>query len=115
MRLTLSKMAYDENWNAVALPVAGATITVDGVATKYTTDAEGKVTVKLNTAGRHVISIAPVEGSVLVPPVCVANVEPVKNPTPAPTGDLTVSVAVLGLLTVFGRAWVCRRRSRDDA
>lgn len=115
--LTLSKVGYDENWNAVALPVADATITVDGKATGFKTDAEGKVTVKLDDAGRHVISIAPVEGSVLVPPVSVANVDPAKpapdGPAPS-TGDLTVTIALFGLLAAAGTAWICRK-SRHEA
>ncbi len=66
--LTLTQNGYDEAWNAITLPVEGAIITVDGVATEYVTDAEGKVT--LNAKKGAVIS-AVSESLTLVPPVCV--------------------------------------------
>ena len=72
--LTLSGAGYDADWNPITVPVAGATITINGVATNYVTDAEGKVTVTLETAGEFVIS-ATKDGAILVPPVCVVTVE----------------------------------------
>ena len=72
--LTLKYAGYDASWNSVALPVEGAVITIDGEATEYKTDAEGKVTVKLDKAGDIVIS-ATSETMTLVPPVCKAAVE----------------------------------------
>lgn len=71
--LTLLAAGYDANYNPVTLPVEGATITINGIATEYKTDAEGKVTVKLTEAGTCVIS-AVSETQTLVPPVCVATV-----------------------------------------
>ena len=72
--LTLKYAGYDASWNSVVLPVEGAVITIDGEATEYKTDAEGKVTVKLDKAGDIVIS-ATSETMTLVPPVCKATVE----------------------------------------
>ena len=66
--LTLSANGYDANWNPVVNPVEGAVITVDGVATEYKTNAEGKVTFSL-TKGDYVIS-AISENQILVPTVC---------------------------------------------
>lgn len=71
--LTLLAAGFDQNFNPVTLPVSNATITVNGAATEYKTDDEGKVTVKFNEAGTCVISAAS-ETQTLVPPVCVANV-----------------------------------------
>lgn len=71
--LTLLAAGFDENFNPVTLPVSDATITVNGTATEYKTDEEGKVTVKLTEAGTCVIS-AVSETQNLVPPVCVATV-----------------------------------------
>lgn len=69
--LTLKYIGFDESWNTVALPLANATITLDGTAVA-TTDAEGKVTFKATKSGT--IS-AKVEGMTLVPPVCVITVK----------------------------------------
>ncbi len=66
--LTLSYAGYD-----AILPVEGATITVDGVATTFKTDAEGKVTITLDKAGDVVIG-ATSDSMTLVPPVCKVNV-----------------------------------------
>ena len=69
--LTLKYIGFDESWNAVALPLAGATVTLDG-ASVATTDADGKVTFKVTKSGT--VS-ATAEGVVLVPPVCVLTVK----------------------------------------
>lgn len=82
--LILSYAGYDANWNPVTLPVEGATITIDGVASEYKTDADGKVTIKLDKSGDVVIG-AVSETMTLVPPVCKATVE-AKAPD-ATTGD----------------------------
>ena len=70
LTLTLSALGYDESYNTVVLPVENATITIDGKTTNLKTDAEGKVTVHIDTEGKHVIS-ATSETQTLVPPVCV--------------------------------------------
>lgn len=72
VQLTLSMAGYDASWNPVTLPVEGATITIDGVASEYKTDAEGQVSIALEE-GSHVIS-AVSETVTLVPPVCVVEV-----------------------------------------
>ncbi len=73
VELTLNAYAYDENWNMMLVPVKDATITLNGVATEYQTDASGKVTVTLAEAGTCMIS-ATTKTQTLVPPVCVVNV-----------------------------------------
>ena len=50
LTLTLYAMGYDADWNPVSLPVAGASITIDGKATPYVTDEEGKVTLTFDGA-----------------------------------------------------------------
>ncbi|MBQ9898647.1 MAG: hypothetical protein IJM44_04225 [Ruminococcus sp.] len=72
VELTLSAAGYDASWNPVTLAVEGAVITVDGEATEYKTDAEGKVSLPL-TAGSHVIS-AKSDSEILVPPALKAEV-----------------------------------------
>ncbi len=71
--LTLSAAGYDDQWNPITVPAENAEITVNGVKTGLKTDKEGKVTLKLDTAGALVIS-AVSEDTVLVPPVCKASV-----------------------------------------
>lgn len=73
LTLTLYAMGYDADWNPVSLPVAGASITIDGKATPYVTDEEGKVTLTFDGAGYCVVS-AVKEGVNLVPPVCAVAV-----------------------------------------
>lgn len=71
--LTLSAAGYDDRWNPITVSVENAEITVNGVKTGLKTDKDGKVTLKLDTAGALVIS-AVSEDTVLVPPVCKVSV-----------------------------------------
>lgn len=71
--LELYGAGYDESWNPISVPVAGATITVDGEATEIKTDENGSATITLD-GGTHVISAVSAD-KVLVPPVCIAEVE----------------------------------------
>ena len=68
--LTLSSAGYDADWNPITLPVAGATITVNGEKTDAVTDENGKATVTLSGEGTLIIS-AVSDTQTLVPPVCV--------------------------------------------
>lgn len=70
LTLTLKAASYDASWNPITVPVADAAITVNGAATAYTTDADGKVTVTVDQSGALVIS-AVSETMTLVPPCCV--------------------------------------------
>ncbi|MBO5898329.1 MAG: hypothetical protein J6R04_04885 [Clostridia bacterium] len=72
--LTLTYVGYDAAWNLVTAPVADAVITVNGEATSYTTDAEGKVTLSFDKKGSYTLS-ATSETLTLVPPVCVVAVK----------------------------------------
>lgn len=72
LELTLSRAGFDANWAPVTLPVEGAVITVNGNATEFKTDANGKATVKVDNAGQSIIS-AKSDQMILVPPVCVVN------------------------------------------
>ena len=71
--LTLSKNDFDASWNPITVPVEGATITVDGKPIDAKTDAEGKVTFKLETNGLHLVS-ATADDQVITPPVFLATV-----------------------------------------
>ncbi|MBE5816277.1 MAG: DUF4179 domain-containing protein [Clostridiales bacterium] len=73
VELVLSYQSYDENWNVVALPVAGAKITINGEETSYVTDENGKCTVVIDERKTAVISATSSELT-LVPPVCVVEV-----------------------------------------
>ena len=114
VELTLSAAGYDEAWNPISVPVEGAVITVDGVATEYKTDAEGKVTVKLEE-GTHIIS-ATSETQTLVAPVCKVTVTAAAEtpdevpPTAIPdeeipeTGDSAIFNSALVLVGLFAAA-----------
>ena len=68
--LQLFGLSFDENWNTVEVPVAGAVITIDGEETEFVTDEEGKVTFTLpvdSYEAYYEIS-AKCEDKVIVPP-----------------------------------------------
>lgn len=73
IELTLRSAGYDAGWNPVTLPVANAEITVDGNSTGVKTDANGKATIQISGAGKHIIS-AVSASETLVPPVCTAQI-----------------------------------------
>ena len=73
LELVLSGAGYDENWNPVTLPVEGAVITVNGEKTAFVTDKDGKVSVKLDKAGKYTVT-AVSDDKALVPAVCIVNV-----------------------------------------
>ena len=72
--LTLMAGSFDENWNVVFAPCAGASVTVDGAATGKVTDEEGKVTLTFAEAGSYLVS-AVSDSASLVPPVCCVTAE----------------------------------------
>ena len=71
--LTLNAAGYDEAWNPVTLPVAGATLTVNGEKTDVVTDETGNAVLTLAEAGIYTVS-AVSETMTLVPPVCIVTV-----------------------------------------
>ena len=71
--VTLSKIAFDAQFQPVAQPVEGAVITIDGEATDIVTDANGKATIPTSKAGTFVISAASATET-LVPPAMIVNV-----------------------------------------
>lgn len=73
IELTLRSAGYDASWNPVILPVANAEITVDGNSTGVKTDANGKATIQISGAGKHIIS-AVSASETLVPPVCTVQI-----------------------------------------
>ena len=106
--LTLSANGYDADWNPVVNPVANATITLNGVATEYKTDAEGKVTLKIADAGNCVIS-ATSESQTLVPPVCVATV------SSNATADVYVTISDKGELVLTQEKVTVKDTDKDGA
>jgi len=71
--LTLSAAGYDEAWNPITLPVAGAVITVNGVETETVTDEAGQAAVSFAEPGVYVVS-AVSDAMTLVAPVCIVTV-----------------------------------------
>ena len=69
LTLTLFAGSFDENWNVVFAPFAGATITVDGAPTAFVTDENGQVTVCFDAAGSYLVS-AVSDDMILVPAIC---------------------------------------------
>lgn len=71
LTLTLKSLTFDSSFQQQILPVAGAGITVNGKATQYVTDADGKVTMTLSNDENILIS-ATSNDKIIVPPVCKA-------------------------------------------
>lgn len=94
LALTLSAAGYDAGWNPVTLPVEGAVIYVNGKATEYKTDSDGKVSIRLESAGSYVIS-AESDTQTLVPPVCVATVTADGSDATPNTGISTAAFALM--------------------
>ncbi len=99
--LTFYAGSFDENWDVVFAPAAGAAITVDGVKTGAVTDAEGKATVTFDEPGSYLVSAVSDE-VIYVPAVCNVTVPQSKEGalgaaagliSPAPGAGRTYTVA----------------------
>ena len=88
IELTLTYVSYGENYTELRKPVENAVITINGKETEYKTDAEGKVKVKIEDAGKNVIS-AKSDSIKLVAPVFVANVKGGETTTSEPAETTT--------------------------
>lgn len=108
--LTLTAATFNANWEPVSMPVANAVILIDGQATQYKTDADGKVTVPLTEAGTVTIS-ATSDTMVLVPPVCVATVR--ENP-PTADGTAVINACAVAMLIITA-VYILRRRTENEA
>lgn len=89
--LTLMKLGYDENFNAVSSPVANAKLTVDASPWgDYTTDANGKVTFAPEWTAEMIVS-AIGENEEIIMPVCRVWVDdlPENSDTSIPDGTVT--------------------------
>lgn len=71
--LTLSANGYDEAWNPVTMPVAGAVITVNGEKTDAVTGVNGQAVLTFPETGVYTVS-AVSDDVTLVPPVCIVTV-----------------------------------------
>ena len=68
--MTLIGAGFDENWNPIDVPIAGAVITVNGEKTDIVTDENGKFHIAPNHDGTYVLS-AVSDTQTLVPPAAV--------------------------------------------
>lgn len=67
--LILTGRTFDYNFNVVNTPIEGATITINGTATEFVTDATGTATITFDAAGEYCIS-AEISDAVIVFPLC---------------------------------------------
>ena len=91
--LSLSGTGYNDEWETVTEPYAGAmlgTVAADGTFTAIpnaVTDENGKVTFSFDKAGTYLVSAQTAkDGKPLVSPVCIVTVTPAPV-TPEPTPD----------------------------
>ncbi len=97
--LTLYANTYDENWNTVKLPLAGAEILINGKASGIITDENGKAEFSVKQWGDLTVS-AKSKDKVLVAPVCVIRVD-AANMLLAMTVLSVVAIAVIATVTVI--------------
>ena len=100
LTLTLYAGSFDENWNVVFAPCAGAAITCDGAVTDYVTDENGQVTIAFGAAGSYLLSAVATDGvTILVPAICKVTADvteepaPAAEPAPATIPDITPAFA----------------------
>jgi len=111
MDLVLTSWGYDESWNPVSGPCAGASVGYyDGseFVSLGTTDSKGKVTVKFKKVGYTVLTAVGAEGTTLVPPYCKVTVKP--EPI-----TVTTSISIAGEQIVVGDALKVADLNSDDA
>lgn len=112
--LTLCKAGYDAEWNPITVPVAGATVTINGEATEYKTDTEGKVTFAVDKADNYVISATASDG-IIVPPVCVATIIESEDNIPEPGDDsAVVYFIILAIASLMGAALLTTRKHINE-
>lgn len=75
MTFTLMWAHFDESWNEIRGPLADATITLNGEETEYVTDAEGRVTILFEKAGKYVVSAVKKDenGTIITAPAAIVN------------------------------------------
>jgi len=111
--LTLSGLGYDASWNTVVLPVANATILIDGKESAYKTDANGKVTISATKVENVTISAKGADGSIIVPPLCTLSVAAAAAPATGDSSAVVFAGAFAGLLAVVFVA--TRRKNAYEA
>ena len=113
--LTLMAAGYDENWNPISYPVAGAKLIVDNALTGIVTDENGKASFKRNQAGAVVVS-ATSETMTLVPPVCTVTVNAAETQSETATEATTagcnaIAGGTLVLVALIGCAMITRKEN----
>lgn len=91
--LTLMQGAFDENWNYSPIPLANASIIVNGEKSDITTDENGKFTISFDEEGIRELS-AEADGMTITPPY--ASIEVTSSPS---TGDVLPVIALLLMLS----------------
>ena len=101
VEVVLKRASFDENFQMVPVAVEGAALTVDGENTDVKTDAEGKAKIKLDKAGKNIISAASPEGMTLIAPVLIADVkgEETTTTTEAETTTTTTTTTTTATTT----------------
>lgn len=95
--LKLSYTAFGENKKLVTAPLANTAITMGGQETGYVTDAQGNVTITLDTAGTFTLSAA-INAEQCMPPSAVISVLP--NMTIPSAEPVNTPVQVVPVITV---------------
>ena len=126
--LTLMAAGYDENWNPITYPVAGASITVDGsemlvtssegVTPMFVTDENGQVEMVFNTmrAGDPLTRLisAKCKDMTVVPPVCQVSLtvpqDTDEQTDPEQSGNGCDAIVGTTLIALLPLAYLCIKR-----
>lgn len=104
VEFVLERSGYDEDWNTIYSPCEGAAITIDGKASEYVTDADGKTVLTFDTAGQYTVSATKTKtvDDKTVPdiaaPVCVVTVKELPDAVITVPSDVTLYVGLKGKL-----------------
>ena len=109
LTLTLSAAGFDKNWAPIVIPVADATILIDGAESSFKTDVNGKVTIKIDNAKHSYIISAKSDDSILVSPVCVASI----IETTPQTGDIDLIIYIIIAVAALYSALIIRPRNKN--
>lgn len=90
VEVVLNRATFDENFQMVPAAVKNAVITVNGTASEVKTDADGKATIKLDNAGKNIIS-ATSDEYILIPAVLIADVKASETTTTESTTETTTT------------------------
>lgn len=108
--LTLLGVGFNEKFETVISPIENAVITVNGESTEYKTNSDGKVTVKVDKGGEHIIS-AKSESQTIVAPVCKASITGEEKANK--NNGVIITICVIAVIALAGAILIIRKKGNE--